>query len=965
MTTSGERFSDSLPDMGSLVQGLLGESDKLLLGLLNNELIGIYVIQNNQFRYVNSRFAAMFGYTQEELCCGMGPLDLTVPEYRLLASQEIERRIQNEAKSSHYSFESLHKDGSRLHIEVFGCRTELDGRPAIIGMLIDNTERRKAELEVKEQLHFTAQLIDAIPNPIFYKDEHGRYLGCNSAFEQMIGCRRDEILGKTVYELSPRELADVYYAADKSLFDNPGIQRYEATVRSGGGEHRDVLFNKATFNKSDDSLGGLVGIILDITERKHMENALMQREREYRTLVENTHDVVVRFDSDCRRIYVNKAWERVNGVPASVVLGKSPKEASVTVKSIAGDYERVVREVIASGQPGKLDLTWRSEEGELFCFAMTAIPEFDSSGKPITVLTVGRDITNRKRMEEELAAREQEWRTLVENSPDTIARYDRDCRRIYVNPAFCALTEGGADALLNKKPSEYPGGAISVSYEANIREVFATGKDAEFELNWKDKTGNELCSIIRLTPEKDLSGKVVTVMGVGHDISELNMQRKAIHQMAFYDMLTQLPNRRLFLDRLQHALNSSARTGQHGSLLFLDLDNFKTLNDSLGHDIGDMLLQQVAQKLTTCVRECDTVARIGGDEFVIIMESLSKDPFEAAAQTETVAEKILLSLNSPYRLDKHEVSTSSSIGITLFSSHEQKIEELCKQADIAMYQAKNTGRNSHRFFDPKMQDAVNARVALGSELRKAIENGEFQLHYQIQVDRSGSPTGAEALIRWIHPERGVVSPAQFIHLAEETGLMLPIGQWVLETACAQLRKWQENALTRNIVLAVNVSAKQFHQPNFVDQVREAVRRHAVKPDLLKLELTESFFLENIQDAIATMNTLKEIRIQFSLDDFGTGYSSLQYLKRLPLDQLKIDQSFVRDIAVDSSDKAIVSTVIAMAQSMNLDVIAEGVETENQLQFLQEKGCNQYQGYFFGKPVPIEQFEASLIQASRS
>jgi len=341
---------------------------------------------------------------------------------------------------------------------------------------------------------------------------------------------------------------------------------------------------------------------------------------------------------------------------------------------------------------------------------------------------------------------------------------------------------------------------------------------------------------------------------------------------------------------------------------------------------------------------------------------LSEHALEAAAQAEEVGEKILATLNQPYQFTAHEFRNSASIGIALFNSDQQTAEELMKQADIAMYQGKRAGRNTLRFFDPQMQDSINARVALERDLHKAIEIQQFQLHYQIQVDNSRRPFGAEALIRWIHPERGLVSPAQFIPLAEETGLILPIGQWVLESACAQLKAWQQDALTRDLVLSVNVSAKQFRKADFVTQVQAVVQRHAIKPMLLKLELTESLLQEDIEVTVATMNALNEIGIQFSLDDFGTGYSSLQYLKRLPLDQLKIDQSFVRDISTDSSDKAIVQTIIAMAHNLNLDVIAEGVETEEQRQFLLNNGCTHYQGYLFSKPLPIEQFEAVLKQS---
>jgi diguanylate cyclase (GGDEF)-like protein len=435
-----------------------------------------------------------------------------------------------------------------------------------------------------------------------------------------------------------------------------------------------------------------------------------------------------------------------------------------------------------------------------------------------------------------------------------------------------------------------------------------------------------------------------------------------IKHLAFFDQLTNLPNRQLLMDRLHQALASSGRSGRQCALLFIDMDNFKTLNDTLGHHIGDILLQKVAERLESCIREGDTVSRLGGDEFVVVLEDLSDQALEAAALTETVGEKILTILSQPYQLATHEFRSTSSIGVTLFNGHQQGIGELLKQADIAMYQAKKAGRNTLRFFDRKMQDAINAHAVLESEMHNALENRQFHLYYQIQVDSSNHPIGAEALIRWIHPERGLVPPLQFIPLAEETGLILPIGQWVLETACVQIKAWQQDARTRELVLAVNVSAKQFRQADFVAQVQATIQRHAVKPKRLKLELTESLLLEDIDDTISTMNALNEIGVQFSLDDFGTGYSSLQYLKLLPLDQLKIDQSFVRDLVTDSSDRAIVRTIIAMAQSLNLDVIAEGVETEEQRQLLLENGCTHYQGYLFGKPVPIEQFEA-LMQKS--
>lgn len=456
-------------------------------------------------------------------------------------------------------------------------------------------------------------------------------------------------------------------------------------------------------------------------------------------------------------------------------------------------------------------------------------------------------------------------------------------------------------------------------------------------------------------------GQVTGAVTTFFDISERMAADDTIKRQALYDPLTGLPNRRLLLDRIHQAFGSSARSGRGGAVLFIDLDNFKTINDTLGHDIGDLLLQQTAQRVDSCMREGDTVARLGGDEFVVMLENLSEKPIEAATQTEAVGEKVLATLNQPYQLATHEYHCTASIGAAVFSDHHLSEEELLKRADIAMYQAKTAGRNMLRFFNPIMQDIINARVALERELREALQYQQFHLYYQIQVDGRNRPLGAEALIRWLHPERGLVSPLEFIPLAEETSLILPIGQWVLETACSQLKAWEQEALTRTLYLSVNVSAKQFHQADFVAQLKAVVQRHAINPMLLKLELTESLLLDNIEGTVATINALKEIGIRFSLDDFGTGYSSLQYLKRLPLDQLKIDQSFVRDLATDSSDKVIVRTIIVMAQSLGLNVIAEGVETEEQRQLLLDMGCTNYQGYLFSKPVPIEQFEELLKQ----
>jgi diguanylate cyclase (GGDEF)-like protein/PAS domain S-box-containing protein len=445
------------------------------------------------------------------------------------------------------------------------------------------------------------------------------------------------------------------------------------------------------------------------------------------------------------------------------------------------------------------------------------------------------------------------------------------------------------------------------------------------------------------------------------DVSQQKQAEEEVEHLAFYDPLTSLPNRRLMLDRLNQIMLASTRTGHAGALLFIDIDNFKTLNDTLGHDAGDLLLQQMAQRLAASVRAGDTVSRQGGDEFVVILDKLSEQPAEAAKETKIIADKILTALRQSYQLANHTYLTSVSIGATLFNTQEIVIDDLLKQADLAMYEAKAAGRNTFRFFNPHMQESINAHAKLVDNLHVALEQQQFQLHYQIQVDCVGVPVGAEALIRW-RTATGLLTPFNFLALAEETGLILAIGQWVIDTACAQLKLWQQHPLTRDITLSVNVSAKQFKHSDFVQQVQEAILKHDINPVLLRLELTESLVVGDVESLIPGMNALKNIGVRFILDDFGTGYSSIQYLKKLPLECLKIDQSFVRDIETDADSQAIVSTIISMAHHLGIDVMAEGVETEAQRQYLLSKGCKNFQGYLFALPLPIDEFQASLKKA---
>jgi diguanylate cyclase (GGDEF)-like protein/PAS domain S-box-containing protein len=612
----------------------------------------------------------------------------------------------------------------------------------------------------------------------------------------------------------------------------------------------------------------------------------------------------------------------------------------------------------AGGEEQDLDLMLKREDGYTFQTHINCL-RMDDMDAPQLVRLAITDITKLRAAELELRIA-----AIAFESQEGIMITDVNNVILRVNQAFTTMTGYSAAEALGQNPRILCSGRQGKEFYAEMWTTLYNTGAWEGEIWNRRKNGVIYPERLTITAVKDMAGITTHYVSTLTDITMSRAASDEIKHLAFYDPLTQLPNRRLLLDRLNQALATSARSRRRGALLFLDLDYFKTLNDTLGHDIGDLLLQQVAERLTACIREGDTVARFGGDEFVMLLEDLSEVSIEAAAQTEVVANKVLALLNQTFHLAAYEHHCTISVGATLFNGHDAAIDELLKQADIAMYQAKESGRNAFSFFDHHMQELINAHVSLEQELRKAVEQQQFELYYQVQVDASGKALGAEALIRWQHPERGMVAPAEFIPLAEESGLILAIGQWVLDGACAQLQQWQADAVMRHLTLSVNVSSKQFYKADFVQQVQASVARFNIDPNLLKLELTESMLAEGIDEIAAVMATLAKIGIRFSLDDFGTGYSSLQYLKMLPLYQLKIDQSFVRDIAIDSSDRAIVRTIVAMAHSLDLSVIAEGVETEEQRLLLLSKGCSHYQGYLFGKPLAIAAFEDYLHHADQ-
>lgn len=565
-------------------------------------------------------------------------------------------------------------------------------------------------------------------------------------------------------------------------------------------------------------------------------------------------------------------------------------------------------------------------------------------------VVLARDITERRRAEAELrvaaTAFEAREGMMITDPTGNIVR---------VNKAFTEITQYSADEVIGKNPRLLRSGRHEPGFYADMWATIRTEGTWRGEIWNRRKSGEVFPEWLTITAVRNAEGEITHYVSTLTDITELKQNEERIHHLAFFDPLTHLPNRRLLRDRLEHAVATSLRQQTHGAILFIDLDDFKTLNDNRGHHIGDLLLVAVAERLRNAVREQDTVARLGGDEFVVVLEGLGEVRDDAATFAQRVAEKILAGLNQVYQLEQREYFNTPSIGICLFGDSHVAIDDLLKQADQAMYHAKAAGRNTLRFFDPEMQTLTAQRFALQHEIREALQQNQFQLYYQPQIDAQGKVKGAEALIRWLHPTRGMVSPLEFIPVAEDSGLIIPLGNWIVEAACKQLVAWAASPATAHLNLAINVSARQLQQSNFVEQLLETIQKTGANPQRLKLELTESMLVDNPQDVITKMDALKAHGIKFSLDDFGTGYSSLAYLKRLPINELKIDKSFVNDILTDPNDAAIARMVIRLAQSMDLIVIAEGVETKAQRDWLEHEGCHKYQGYYFGKPMPAEKF----------
>jgi diguanylate cyclase (GGDEF)-like protein/PAS domain S-box-containing protein len=1027
--------------------------------------------------------------------------------------------------------------------KVVGLIAAMDGKPmrdehAIASILqlvavsvTAELKRRQSEQALAESRQFLSRVIDTIPDPVFVKDRAHRWIHLNQAFCEFIGHPLEALLGKSEYDFCPEQEADVFWAKDETVFENGAENVNEEKFTDRDGNTHTVVTKKVCY-VDEQGQQFLVGIILDITARKRMEIELRQRELEFRLLVENSPDLIFRYDKDCRRIYANPAVEKLAGFAASQLINRTPQETSMLSAREAENLVRMIRRVLETGQAAESEVELISYDGQRHYFHNRYAPEFGLHGEVAGVISIARDITERKLAENLLHQRERELRTLVDNLPTVVVRYDRDFRRIYVNPAYLRLTGHIEPEILgNSLKASWRATNISTEkYAEVLSEVMRSGKKADVTLEWVDNNGCLVSHAMKIVPEYAADGNVESVLALGFDLSDrrhqqimernrqhvfekmahgdnlksildqvalyvessksgrlcgillldeqqqqlqimaapsfpksfrssvnpqlldadsghcngwvaaalsgersiikditqshckclslchsfirdsgavacwsepifssskqllgvvtlyidqagapddvdlallvqaghlssIAIERKRIEQQMYrqasYDQLTGLPNRRLFGNRLREEITKAERGGYSLAVLFIDLDHFKEVNDTLGHEAGDELLVEAAQRIRSCVRGSDTVARLGGDEFVVILPKVDE-----IVPQDRVAQYIIDTMERPFPLGEHNAYVSASIGIAGYPQDADNAEVLIGCADQAMYAAKDMGRNCFSFFTCGMLEQARQRLELVNELRGALGAGQLEVYYQPIVDIvTGRMVKAEALLRWRHPELGMISPDKFIPIAEETGLIQEIGAWVFREAADTVKRWRAlNGGDGVGQISVNMSPRQFTKDGSVQAVIDYLLEVDLDPCYLVVEITEGLLLDDCAAITEKLELLREAGIQLSLDDFGTGYSAMAYLKKFNIDYLKIDRSFVRDLETDLGDRAIAEAIVVMAHRLGLKVIAEGVETEGQRALLMAVGCEYVQGYLYAKPMPIEAFLNYVIKS---
>ncbi|MGY4534811.1 diguanylate cyclase (GGDEF)-like protein/PAS domain S-box-containing protein [Pseudomonas sp. TE3786] len=946
-------------------QALRANEDKFAKAFRNTpDSVVIADYPSGELIEVNPGFEAQFGWSAAE-ALGRTSIELGLwhnidDRRRMLENLEQQGRIEQ------MELILLDRAGRQSINLIYGGKIELDGRECLVLSMRNITQQREQEQELRDSRERLSLALESaelgtwdwhIPSNMLYGSPRASQLHGMSAepFHGSFASFFDSVpeVEQLAMRQAYRDVVDGerkdYQITYSSQFPNGEVHYLESTAK--------------LYRDSEGRPLRMVGILMDISERVQRVQRLAASEEKFATLFQASPDpICVSRVVDGVFIEVNPSFCRTFGWESSEITGKSAKDirfwADLELRESLGAQLRSDKEL------NNVEARYFTQSGEeLTCVVSSRYIHVD---RQRCITTTFRNITERQQAQAALKASEEKFAKAFHSSPDAITITERkDGRYIEVNEGFCRLTGFRPEEVIGRTSDDINVWAKPSERERMVEMMKRDGRVHHLEMLGRHRDGTLKQVEVSVEPI-DLNGQDCLLL-TARDIDELKKAHAQIQHLAYHDPLTNLPNRALLMDRLTQQIALLTRHDLRGALLFIDLDHFKHINDSLGHPVGDSVLKMVTARLEASVRQEDTVARLGGDEFVVLLSGLEGKRSEVMRQVRQIADKLRKLLAEPMLLDNHRLQVTPSMGIALIPDHGNTPADLLKRADIALYRAKDSGRNAIQMFRKSMQEAASERLRLENDLRQALVRGEFDLHFQPQVDaRSGAVIGAEALLRWHHPTFGPQSPAQFIHVLEESGLILEVGGWVMAEACHACAQLLQDGLIDGdtFSLCVNISPLQFRQNNFVERVSTSLRDSQLPSRMLKLEITEGIVIQNIDDTIAKMLRLKKLGVSFAMDDFGTGYSSLTYLKRLPVDVLKIDQSFVRDATNDPNDAEIIRAIVAMARSLGLEMIAEGVEQQDQLDFLLKEGCHFYQGYLYSRPVPLAEFRALLAHAAQ-
>jgi diguanylate cyclase (GGDEF)-like protein/PAS domain S-box-containing protein len=922
----------------------------ILGGLLDRIGDGVLVVDAATGAYVEANECAgeMLGYSRDEILA-RHIWDISTSFADAAAWRENLASATGKVRVVNTEFRR--RDGGLLPVEIQVYPVQEGERLLHVGIFRDTTARREIEAALREGERYYRHVIDSAVDGYFAMDIQRRFIEVNGTLCKLFGYPREEWMGRTPLEFIAEESrADLI--AQMQRIDNTDHRRYQLLARRKDGSTFPILLNNTTHRNEKGEVVGSFGFITDLTPVFEAQRAIAESERDLRGILDDLQDTYYRTDSKGIVTRASRSVKQLLGYDAEEFVGRRLADSYCTPQ----DRDEFLARMRANG--GHIvggESRLRHKDGHEVWVLTTAHFILDASGAVIGVEGTTRDNTRQRKAEAELRLAAK----VFESSGEAIMITDAAGCILSVNQAFSLVTGYQATEVAGRNASLLASGRHSREFFSGMwQSVLHTGYWSG-EIWNKRRNGEIFPEWLSLSSVRDAEGRVTHLVGIFSDISERKAAEARIAFLAHHDALTGLPNRLLLKDRMEQAIVHCERSGNKVALLFVDLDRFKAVNDTYGHPVGDALLRDAAQRLLACVRESDTISRHGGDEFLVVLTDLQSS--EVPAQ---IAGKIMAALGQPFHIEAHEAAISASVGIAVYPDDGADFGELLKKADTAMYHAKESGRNAFRFYTQRMNADAQERLDLHSRLRRALERKEFVLHYQPLFDlRSGRIVGGEALVRWQSPEQGLVAPGLFIPAAEHSGLIVPLGEWVLHEACAELAHWHAQGCSQ-LSMAVNISAIQFRRGDVEETVRRALDATGAQPTSLELELTESILIDGAEQVLATIRRLQGLGVRLAIDDFGTGYSSLAYLKRFAVDKLKIDQSFVRDIVTDQDDAAIVRAVIQMARSLNLHVLAEGVETEAVASELRKLDCDLVQGYHFGRPMPAAEFRR-LIGATVS